>query len=121
MATNTLNDIEATDAKNAGIIKDFTIQPGPINSNEYDHVISFFKRVMKDEIAAEKFTQSLYQVANTTEIPVLDLLATFKGQDLLTLTASMAYYLNGIRSPSTLVGVQNVVRPNYYAARNVLS
>jgi hypothetical protein len=32
----------------------------------------------------------------------------------------MAYYLNGLRSPSTLLGVSNPVTPNFYTARNVL-
>ena len=31
----------------------------------------------------------------------------------------MAYYLNGVRSPATLLGVLNPTAPNYYTARNV--
>jgi hypothetical protein len=41
-------------------------------------------------------------------------------QDQLQLTATLAYYLNGIRSPSTLLGVNSVLTPNYFTARNVL-
>jgi hypothetical protein len=44
-----------------------------------------------------------------------------KGQNAQTLTMSMAYYLNQVRSNSTLLGVGAVVTPNYYAARNVVS
>jgi len=32
---------------------------------------------------------------------------------------TMAYYLNSIRSPATLLGVLEPVSPNYYTARNV--
>jgi hypothetical protein len=33
----------------------------------------------------------------------------------------MAYYLNGMRSPATLLGTSVAVTPNYYTARNVAS
>ncbi len=121
MSTNTLNDIVASDALNTNVVQNATTKPAIIGSIDYDYVLSFFNKVMKDEVAAEKFTESLYLIANTTETSILTLVETLKGQDLLTLTTSMAFYLNGIRSPSTLLGVNNNVKPNFFAARNVLS
>ena len=121
MSANTLNDVVNTNAKNSQLDPNATTSQVVASGNEYDHVLSFFKKVMKDDVAASKFAESLYQVALATEVPVLLLLDTFKGQDLMSLTATMAYYLNGIRSPATLLGIKNVVKPNYYAARNVLS
>lgn len=119
MADNTLNDTLYTDPNvTRSLIKE---QPGlmPVG-NEYDYVLSFFKKIMKDTSAAESFARSLYQVSQTTQIPVTTLLETLAGQDEIKLNESMAYYLNGIRSPSTLLGVQQLVAPNYYAGRNVL-
>jgi len=40
-------------------------------------------------------------------------------QNAIQLTATMAYYLNGLRSPSTLLGVNSSVTPNFYTARNI--
>jgi len=35
------------------------------------------------------------------------------------LDLTLAYYLNNLRSNSTLLGTSQPVQPNYYAARNV--
>ena len=50
---------------------------------------------------------------------MLTLLEQFQGQGKPELTLTLAYYLNGQRSPSTLLGVNAAVTPNYYVARNV--
>ena len=87
---------------------------------EYDVVLSFFKSVMGDARIAGNFTASLFQVASITKIPVMTLLDTLQGQTGMDLTVSMAYYQNNIRSRATLLGVNAVAQPNYYAARAVL-
>jgi hypothetical protein len=63
---------------------------------------------------------SLFRVAQNTGIPALTLLDEFKGQNGINLSASLAYYLNSIRSRATLLGVGAAVTPNFYQARNVL-
>jgi hypothetical protein len=70
--------------------------------------------------AAGNFTMSLFRVAQNTGIPALTLLKEFQGQNGVELSASLAYYLNSIRSRATLLGVGSVVTPNFYQARNVL-
>jgi hypothetical protein len=40
--------------------------------------------------------------------------------DKIQLTATLAYYLNGLRSPTTLLGINASVTPNFWTARNVL-
>lgn len=87
---------------------------------EYDIVYTFFKSTMDTARAAGNMAVSLFRVADETKIPVLTLLDTMKGQTGLDLTASMAYYLNNIRSNATLLGVNAQVTPNYYAARSVI-
>jgi len=118
--TNTLNDTSFTDANiTRALLRE---NPLPVPSGpEYDYVLSVFKKIMKDESAAEKFTQALYSVSFLTEIPVIELLETMNTKTELEINASMAFYLNGINSPSTLYGVQNAIKPNFYAGRNVLS
>ena len=70
--------------------------------------------------AAGNFTMSLFRVAQNTGIPALTLLNEFQGQNGVDLSASLAYYLNSIRSRATLLGVGVAVTPNFYQARNVL-
>lgn len=88
--------------------------------DQYDAVYSYFARVFKDKTAAKNFTVSLFQVADYSRRPVLELLQEIQGQDQLQLTSTLCYYLNNQRSNSTLLGVNAVVQPNFYAARNVL-
>lgn len=87
---------------------------------EYDVVYSYFKTVFKTADAAQNFTTSLFRVSDETNVPVLTILDQIQDQDQLQLTATLAYYLNGIRSPSTLLGVNSVLTPNYFTARNVV-
>jgi len=118
--SNTLNDNRPSDSNVSQAIKreQRTLPPaGP----EYDHVLSVFKKIMKDEGAAANFTQSLYRIAQETGTRVISILESLDITSEITLNASMAYYLNAINSPTTLYGVQNPTRPNYYAGRNVLS
>lgn len=91
-----------------------------VDANEYDVVNSFFKSVFKDKRAADNFTVTLFRIAENINTPVLTLLAQLQDQNTIQLTNTLAYYLNGLRSPSTLLGYNAPVAPNYWAARNVL-
>lgn len=96
---------------------DFDIE---VDSNEYDIVYSYFASVFKTKEAAKNFATALFRVADQTGTPVLTLLNQMQDQDSIQLTATLAYYLNGLRSPTTLLGINGSVVPNYYTARNVL-
>jgi hypothetical protein len=87
---------------------------------EYDIVYSYFLSAMSNRIVAQNFTVSLFQVAQNTGISPLTLLQEFQGLNGVDLSASLAYYLNQIRSRATLLGVGAALIPNAYAARNVL-
>jgi hypothetical protein len=87
---------------------------------EYDIVYSYFLSVMTTKQAAGNFTVSLFKVAEDTNIPPLTLLKEFQGLNGTNLSASLAYYLNAIRSRATLLGVGVAVVPNFYQARNIL-
>jgi len=102
------------------VFDDFYAYDTNVPAAEYDIVYSFFKQQMGDARIAGNFTISLFQVAETTNIPALTLLDTMKGTTGLELTINMAYYLNNIRSRATLLGVNSAVVPNYYAARAVI-
>ena len=91
-----------------------------VPADEYDVVHSYFLTQMTTKLAAGNFTMSVFRVAQNTGIPALTLLKEFQGLNGINLSASLAYYLNTIRSRATLLGVGNPVTPNFYQARNVL-
>lgn len=96
---------------------DFAVE---VPADEYDAVYSFFLSVMADAQAAANFTTTLFRISSNTGIPVLTILSEFEGQTAIQLNSTLAYYLNGLRSPTTLLGINAAVTPNYYTARNVL-
>ena len=91
-----------------------------IPADEYDVVHTYFLSVMSTRQAAGNFTVSLFRVSQDTGINPLTLLKEFQGLNGVNLSASLAYYLNSIRSRATLLGVGTPVTPNFYQARNVL-
>ena len=98
----------------------FYLYETEVDSNEYDAVNSYFLSVFRTKQAADNFSVTLFRIADETGIPVLTLLNQIAGLNDIELTAAMAYYLNGLRSPATLLGILEPVTPNYYTARNVL-
>ena len=92
-----------------------------VPAQEYDAVNSYFQSVFTDKEAAANFTVTLFRVAQSNRVPVLTLLQQIQTTSGTELTALLAYYLNAERSGSTLLGVSEVVQPNFYAARNVRS
>jgi len=87
--------------------------------DQYDAVNSYFQSVFKTEQAAGSQTVSVFRISRETGIPVMTLLQQFQGQTAPQISLTMAYYLNGIRSRSTLLGVSVPTQPNYYVSRNI--
>ena len=78
----------------------------------YDAVLSYFKSVFGSAEAAGNFTVSVFRISHATNIPVMTLLQEFQGQTAPAITLTLAYYLNGLRSSSTLLGVNVPTQPN---------
>lgn len=91
-----------------------------VNADQYEIVYSFFKNYTANISTAKSFTQTLFRIANETQINVLDLLKTFQGSDKMKITLTMAYYLNNISNQTVLFGVNNVVVPNETVQRNII-
>jgi hypothetical protein len=90
--------------------------------DQYDAIYSYFKSVFNNEItleAAGSMTVSVFRISQATGIPAMTLLQQFQGQSAPQVTATLAYYLNGLRSRSTLLGINVQTQPNYYVARNI--
>jgi hypothetical protein len=91
-----------------------------VDANLYDVVSSYFKSVFDDELAAKNFTLNMFRISENTGTPVMEILEQVRGQSAIELTATFAYYLNNLRSNTTLLGISAVTTPSFYAARNVL-
>jgi len=91
-----------------------------VDANLYDVVVSYFKSVFSDELAAKNFALNLFRISENTGTPAMEILDNIRGQSAIELTATFAYYLNNLRSNTTLLGISAVTTPAFYAARNVV-
>ena len=87
--------------------------------DQYDAVNSYFRSVFGSKEAAGNMAVSVFRISHETNIPVMTLLAQFQGQTAPQITLTLAYYLNGIRSRSTLLGATVPMQPPYYVAHNI--
>ena len=116
---NTINAINSKIDLSVRVFDSFYDYEEFVPSQEYDIVFSFFKSIFTESDAAGNFTITLFRIASDTNTPVLTLLTELEGQDQMNITKTLAYYLNNLRSPATLLGFGATVTPNYYTARNV--
>jgi hypothetical protein len=119
MATS-VNDTNRNLDLTVRIFDDFTGFRLDVPVNEYDIVLSFFNKVFGDGEAAQAFANNLFRVAYESNTPVLTLLDEMQDFDRIKVTQTLAYYINGTRSLSTLLGVNSSVVPTVWAARNIL-
>jgi hypothetical protein len=101
------------------IFDEFYAYAAVVPVDQFDAVNSYFKSVFATAEIAGNFTVTLFRVAQQSDIPVMDLLQTLQQQSQPELTLTLSYYLNGLRSPATLLGLNQAATPNYYVARNV--
>jgi hypothetical protein len=90
-----------------------------VPQDQYDAVYTYFKQAFGTSLAAGNFTVSLFRISRATDISVMTLLQQFQGQPKPQLTLTLAYYLNGIRSRTTMLGLNVPTQPNYYVSHNI--
>jgi pyruvate/2-oxoacid:ferredoxin oxidoreductase alpha subunit len=90
-----------------------------VPAQEYDAVYSYLRSQFGSAEAAGNFAVSVFRISEESRIPVMDLLQQLQGLTAIELTITLAYYLNNLRSTSTLLGINEPVAPNFYVARNV--
>lgn len=92
-----------------------------VPANEFDVVQSYLASVFTDSVAALNFTTALFRIAQQTNTPIMTVLQQIQAPNSIQVSINIAYFLNGIRSKTTLLGVNTAVTPNIWAARNVLA
>ena len=116
---STVNQINYQVDQTVRIFDQFYNYDENVPADQYDAVRSFFRSVFKTDDAANNFTVAVFRVAQNSGQNALNILQTFENQTPPEITVTLCYYLNGIRSPSTLLGVLAPTTPNLYTARNV--
>lgn len=92
-----------------------------VPTNEYDIVRGYFLSVNKSARIANNFTAFFFRICQETNIEPQLLLKELKGIDnTLKVNQVMAYYINSLKSPYSLYGVNKVLRPNLPIARNIV-
>ena len=115
----TVNIKKSTTDATIVIFDNFYKREIKVDANEFDIIRSYFHSLYGNNDIGDDFTAVVFQIATGYEKSALEILEEMKGQDGISVNATLAYYLNGLRSKATLLGVSTVQQPNIYAARNV--
>ena len=118
---NTINTLNTNLDLTVRIYDQFYAYEQFVSAEEYDVVYSYMRSVYTTDVAAGNFTVALFRIADQTNTSVLTILNSIQNLDSVQLTLTLTYYLNNLRSGSTLLGFGSSVVPNYYTARNVLA
>lgn len=118
---NTVNAVNPNTDQTVKIYDQFYSYSADIPQMEYDAVYSYFLSVFGTATQAKNFAVAVFRIAEISQTSAMDLLQQFQGQSQPEITLTLAYYLNTIRSTTTLLGIKAPVTPNFYVARNIRS
>lgn len=91
-----------------------------VGGSEYDIVKSYFLSVSKSNTVAENFTTMIFRIASITGDNVLDLLGYMQGKNSIQASAIMIYYLNSLKSKTSLYGISVIPQANDNVQRNII-
>lgn len=91
-----------------------------VNASQYDIVYSYFYETTKSKNVAQNFTTILFRLAGITGENAIVLLEYLQGKSKLEANVTLAYYLNSIKSKTTLYGVSVIPAPNETVQRNIV-
>lgn len=92
-----------------------------LNASEYDIVHGYFTSVCETKNIADNFTTVLFRISTQTGVPALQLLDELKGTgNPLQMNKQICYWLNSLKSKTSLYGVSVIPQPVVPVARNVV-
>ena len=92
-----------------------------VDANQYEVVYSYFLSVCQSRNTAKNFTAMLFRIASTVGENPMTLLEYLQGtNDKLQATRLMIYYLNSLKSKTTLYGINAYPTPNESIQRNIV-
>lgn len=92
-----------------------------VNADQYEIVYSFFYDLNKSESIAKNFTTILFRIASVTGEDVMKLLEYITGSTNIEVNGILIYYLNSLKSRTTLYGLNVEPSPNQNVQRNVVT
>ena len=92
-----------------------------VNASEYDLVHGYFTRVCDTANIADNFTTVLFRISTQTGVNVQILLNELQGTNgSLAMNKQICYWLNSLKSKTSLYGVSVIPQPVIPVARNVV-
>ena len=91
-----------------------------VEANRYEIVYSSFLESTKSKSVAQNFTTLLFRISALTDNDVLTLLDEFRGKSSTEANYMLAFYLNSIKSKTSLYGINATPTPNEFVQRNVI-
>jgi hypothetical protein len=108
--------------KTVKIFDSFYNYSAAINANHYEIVFSYFLSVCQSRNTAKNFTTMIFRIASTIGENPMTLLEYLQGTgDKMQATRLMIYYLNSLKSKTTLYGVNAYPTPNESIQRNIVT
>lgn len=91
-----------------------------VNADQYEIVYSYFYDLNKSKDIAKNFTTILFRISKITGEDVLKLLEYLTGSTNVEVNGILIYYLNSLKSKTTLYGINVEPAPNQTVQRNVV-
>jgi len=92
-----------------------------ISPDKFDLVYGYFTSVCESKKIAANFTAFLFRIAQETNLDVLQLLDQLQGiNNKLQMNKVVIYYLNSLKSKTSLYGCGPTIVPNLPVQRNVV-
>lgn len=91
-----------------------------VAADQYEIVYSYFYDLNKSKDIARNFTTILFRIASITGEDVMALLQYLTGSAKVEVHGILIYYLNSLKSKTTLYGINVEPAPNQTVQRNVV-
>lgn len=91
-----------------------------VDSNQYEIVHSFFSSITKSKQAADNFTLLVFRISTLSGENPLNLVEYLQGKSRMEVDSTLAYYLNSVKSKTSLYGVNATPQPNSNVQRNIV-
>ena len=92
-----------------------------VGASQYDIVHGYFLSVCTTKNIADNFTTVLFRISTQTGVDVLELLNELKGaENKLQMNKIICYWLNGLKSKTSLYGISVIPKPVVPVARNIV-
>lgn len=91
-----------------------------VNAEQYEIIYSYFYDICGTQNIARNFTTILFRIASITGEDAMKLLSYLTGSTKLEIDNILIYYLNSLKSKTTLYGINTEPIPNQTVLRNVV-